>query len=151
MKCFLDDEWNYEPKNSTKSELPLFIHKLYEKQQEAPTEKYITRILFNNNRNTTSNVIKLNLDSLDINETLYDADLYFYWPLKNTSNIYKQSAVLRLYQFEKTGELQESQLVQNPDVHKLFNVIYVSKADKGWQVIYFTIIRTIYAKFIFYI
>lgn len=115
--------------------MPSFIHKFYEKVQEAPTEKYTTRILFNSNRNKSSNVIKLNLESLDTNETVRDADLYFYWALKNTSAIYKQSAVLRLYQFEKTGELQESQLVQNPDVHKLFNVIYVSKAEKGWQVI----------------
>lgn len=100
------------------------------------SEKHTIRILFNNNRNKSSNVIKVNLDSLNNEEVVEDADLYFYWPLKNTSTIYKHSAVLRLYQFEKTfnGDLNESQLVQNPDVHKLFNVIYVSKAEKGWQV-----------------
>lgn len=69
-------------------------------------------------------------------ENVEDADLYFYWPLKNSSNLFKQSVVLRLYQFEKQYNvgLNESSLVENPDIHKLFNVIYVSKAHKGWQV-----------------
>lgn len=136
FKCYLDDEWNYELKNTTKSEIPLFIHKFYEKMRDGEFVNHTTRILFNDNKNTSSNVIKLNLNSLNSEEIVQDADLYFYWALKNTSSIYKHSAVLRLYQFEKTfnGDLNESQLVQNPDIHKLFNVIYVSKADKGWQV-----------------
>lgn len=136
FKCYLDDEWNYEMKNSTKPDLPIFVSKFYEQMQNI-SEKHTIRILFNDNKSTSSNVIKINLDSINNQEVVQDADLYFYWPLKNTSSIYKQSAVLRLYQFEKTfnGDLNESQLVQNPDIHKLFNVIYVSKADKGWQVI----------------
>lgn len=124
-------------KNSTKPNLPVFIDKFYENIQD-DSEKHTFRILFNDNRDSSSNIIKINLNSLNNNEYVQDADLYFYWPLKNTSAIYKQSAVLRLYQFEKTfnGNFNESQLVQNPDIHKLFNVIYISKAEKGWQVIF---------------
>lgn len=132
----MDKEWEYEPKNLSRADLPLFIHKFYEKRTGDSSIQYTTRVLFNTNRNTSSSVIKFNLDSLQEDEVVLDADMYFYWPLKNDSEIFKQSVVLRLYQFDNqsTGELNESNLIENPDIHKLFNVIYVSKAHKGWQV-----------------
>ncbi|KAJ8951011.1 hypothetical protein NQ318_006396, partial [Aromia moschata] len=131
----LDEEWNFDHKTVTKKELPLFIHKLYENHDDGVSLTTTTRILFNQNNNSSSRIIMFNLNSLQRNETVIDADLYFFWPLEDTSKIYKESVVLRLYQFEKqgNGELNESNLIENPDVHKLFNVIYISKAQRGWQ------------------
>lgn len=117
-----------------KAELPLFIHKFYEKI--TPDVKTTSRILFNVNKDSTSNIIKFNLESLDVHETVLDAEFYFFWPLESDSEIYRESVVLRLYQFEKQlqGPFNDSALIENPDIHKLFNVIYISKARKGWQV-----------------
>nr|XP_023012981.1 derriere protein-like [Leptinotarsa decemlineata] len=134
---YLDEEWNYQHKNQSKNNLPKFIQKFYERASEEQTSSNVnTRILFNTNRNSSSGILFFNLDSVDANENILDADLYFYWPLKNTSSIHRESVVLRLYQLESQfdEDLNETNSIQNPDVHKLFNVIYVSKAQKGWQI-----------------
>lgn len=113
----------------------MFLKKFYEESVAAPESTVTTRILFNANRNETSPILKFNLHSLNPEDIILDAELYFYWDLKNSSQIFRESAVLRLYQFEKRNEdFNESNFMQNPDIHKLFNVIYVSKAHKGWQV-----------------
>ncbi|XP_048526732.1 derriere protein [Dendroctonus ponderosae] len=133
---FLDDEWNYVPKQTNKTNIPVFIKKFYEQRLKEPNNTDTVRILFNLHRNSSNTIIKFDLSSLKIeNENVTDAEMYFYWPLENTSSIYKTSVVLRLYQFESqfSNDLNESILVENPDVHKLFNVIYISKAQKGWQ------------------
>ncbi|CAG9859783.1 unnamed protein product [Phyllotreta striolata] len=137
FNIYLDEEWNYDHnKNFSKYHLPMFVNKFYESASVDPNPKITTRILFNTNRNTTNLIIKFNLESLkNEDSTIEDADLYFYWPLKNNSKIFREAVVLRLYQIEKskTGEFNQADLVGNPDTHKLFNVIYVSKAHKGWQ------------------
>ncbi|XP_030745512.1 inhibin beta B chain-like [Sitophilus oryzae] len=132
---YLDPEWHYDHKQFNKSDLPYFIKKFYEHRVEEAWKTNPIRILFNSNRNTSSSIIKFNLNSLSPYENVSDADLYFYWPLKNTSSIYKKSVVLRLYQLEYQPEQSGngSNLLDNPDIHKLFNVIYISKAQKGWQ------------------
>lgn len=88
------------------------------------------------NKDSISNIIKFNLESLKADEMVLDAEFYFFWPLESSSDIYRESVVLRLYQFEKQvqGTFNDSTFIENPDVHKLFNVIYISKAQKGWQV-----------------
>ncbi|XP_018571717.1 bone morphogenetic protein 7-like [Anoplophora glabripennis] len=131
---FLDDEWNFDHKNIVKTDLPLFVPKFYEKI--TPDMKTTTRILFNVNKGNSNNIIKFNLESLNSNETVSDAEFYFFWPLESSSEIFRESVVLRLYQFEKQvqGMFNDSTLIENPDIHKLFNVIYISKAQKGWQV-----------------
>ncbi|CAH1159385.1 unnamed protein product [Phaedon cochleariae] len=129
---YLDEEWNYNHNHLPRTNLPLFIRKFYEKSLDSAGPKSTKRILFNDNKNK-SNIMYFNLNSLQ-SEAISDADLYFYWPLENSSSIYKESVVLRLYQFEKQYDLwNQSGPTENPDIHKLFNVIYVSKAQKGWQ------------------
>lgn len=95
----------------------------------------ILRILFNVNANTSSNIVKFDLRNLNANETILDAEMFLYFQLSNFSDIYEKSVVIRVYQFEKnTNEaFNESILTENPDIHKLFNVIYISKVRKGWQ------------------
>ncbi|XP_050498202.1 bone morphogenetic protein 7-like [Diabrotica virgifera virgifera] len=131
---YLDKEWNYNHKENAidTSQLPIFVKKFYEEFSSTIDKTLTARILFNKNANTSSSIIKFNLDSLVVDDAVLDADLYFYWPLKNTSKIFKESVVLRLYQYEKKS-IDEKEDVGNPDMHKLFNVIYVSKAHKGWQ------------------
>nr|CAI5869855.1 unnamed protein product [Callosobruchus analis] len=100
------------------------------------------RFLFNTHLNTSSTIIKFNLNTLTSTETIVAANLYVYWAPNNDSTVYNQSAVLRLYQIVNIGgTLNETELLQNPDVHKLSNVIYASKAQKGWQT--FKITKTI--------
>ncbi|XP_066141413.1 derriere protein [Euwallacea fornicatus] len=132
---FLDREWDYDHKPINKTDLPVFFGKFYEERIKEPLKTDTMRIYFNVNRNSSSRIIKFDLSALKPDEEVSDADMYFYWPLENTSSIFKTSVVLRLYQFEKqfSKDLNESVLVENPDVHKLFNVIYVSKAQRGWQ------------------
>ncbi|XP_050299785.1 bone morphogenetic protein 2-like [Anthonomus grandis grandis] len=135
-KHFLDEEWNYEHKPLNKSDLPVFIKKFYEQRIREPNKTDTLRIFFNSNRNSSSSkIIKFNLPKLTEEEKFVDADMYFYWPLENSSSLFKTSVVLKLYQYEKpvTNELNESHLEENPDLHKLFNVIYISKAQNGWQ------------------
>ncbi|KAF7287245.1 hypothetical protein GWI33_002064 [Rhynchophorus ferrugineus] len=131
---YLDPEWHHDRKPTNKPDLPQFIKKFYEHRAEESDETHTVRILFNVNRNTSGAVIKFNMQSLNPYENVSDADMYFYWPLENTSSIYRSSVVLRLYQLEKqfNNELNDTEL-DNPDIHKLFNVIYISKAQRGWQ------------------
>ncbi|KAG5892795.1 hypothetical protein JTB14_032669 [Gonioctena quinquepunctata] len=133
---YLDEDWNYRHKNQSKTNLPRFIQKFYEKSSEDQSPNTDLKILFNTNKNSSSPILRFNLDSLNPNETVLDADLYFYWPLSNASSIFRESVVLRLYQYERqfNEESNETEFPQNPDVHKLFNVIYVSKAQRGWQI-----------------
>ncbi|KAL1509039.1 hypothetical protein ABEB36_003844 [Hypothenemus hampei] len=132
-KFFLDAEWNYDHHMSiNKSKFPLFIKKIYQQRLEEPGNMNTIRILFNtNNKNNSSKFIKFDLSSL-ADEKVSDADMYFYWPLENTSSIFRTAVVLRLYQLD-SEDSYENILSGNPDTHKLFNVIYISKAQKGWQ------------------
>ncbi|CAG9765564.1 unnamed protein product [Ceutorhynchus assimilis] len=134
-KFYLDPEWDYyhEEKPINKSQLPVFIKKIYEQRLRDTNKTDTVRIYFNSNRNR-SKVFKFDFE-LKAGENITDADMYFYWPLENTSSIFKTSVVLKLYQFEKldNSALNESNLVENPDIHRLFNVIYIAKAQKGWQ------------------
>ncbi|XP_019870025.2 bone morphogenetic protein 4 isoform X2 [Aethina tumida] len=133
-ELFLDPEWEHNYTSYNNSELPAYFQKFYEARTNKlhNTNSTTTRFLFNENANTSSSIIKFNLGSLNENETIHDAELYFYWPLDNTSDIYKTSVVLRLYQLEPLANKSENE-IDNPDVHKLFNVIYILKAQKGWQ------------------
>ncbi|KAJ8976495.1 hypothetical protein NQ317_018439 [Molorchus minor] len=130
----LDTEWDFNHTNVTRRELPLFIHKLYETHASL-FPKTTTRILFNTNNNGSSRIMKFNLNSLKPNkEQVLEADLYFFWPLDSNSTIYRESVVMRLYQFEKQKDAAAGDsAAENPDIHKVFNVIYISKAQRGWQ------------------
>ncbi|XP_060530752.1 bone morphogenetic protein 2-A isoform X2 [Cylas formicarius] len=132
---YLDNEWDYDHKKTNLSDLPHFVPKFYEQHLSEANQTRTIRILFNENRNATSPVVKFNLASLVVGENVSDADLYFYWPLENTSSVFKTSVVLKLYQIEHqlSNDLNETAVWDNPDLHKLFNIIYVSKAHKGWQ------------------
>ncbi|CAH1970930.1 unnamed protein product [Acanthoscelides obtectus] len=131
---YLDAEWDFDHSIITKTELPVFIEKFHEEQARDIVNSPNMKFLFNTQWNTTSPIIKFNLNTLRERESMLEAQLYIYWPVSNDSRIYKQSAVLRLYQIENIKEASnETELLQNPDVHKLSNVIYVSKALKGWQ------------------
>ncbi|CAH0561070.1 unnamed protein product [Brassicogethes aeneus] len=136
-ELYLDTEWDYNHTTYNKSELPTFLEKFYEKRAKKlyNVNSTTTRILFNENAQEDSSIIKFNLNSLKENESISDAELYFYWPLDNSSDIHKNSVVLRLYQFEEQLNRYEGEngFLENPDIHKLFSVIYISKAQRGWQ------------------
>ncbi|XP_056640040.1 bone morphogenetic protein 5-like [Diorhabda sublineata] len=133
---YLDKEWEYvhESNPINKSRLPSFLRIFYDEATSHPDTSITRRILFNKNLNASTPILKFNLDNIDPELNVIDADLYFYWPLKDTSNIFKESVVIRLYQYEKQSyDDTGNSSINNPDIHKLFNVIYVSKAQKGWQ------------------
>lgn len=89
-KFFLDEEWHYAPKQTNKSNVPVFIKKFYEQRLKEPNNTDTVRIFFNMNRNSSSTIIKFDLSSLKIeNENVTDADMYFYWPLDNSSRYWK--------------------------------------------------------------
>lgn len=84
-KFYLDEEWDYQHKPQNKSDLPYFMRKFYEDRLKQPQNNDVLRIFFNTNRNTSSRVIKFDLGSLKSDENVTDADMYFYWPLENSS------------------------------------------------------------------
>lgn len=111
----------------------------------------VIRVLFNVNSNSSSNIIKFDLRSLNPNETILDVEMFLYLQMDNVSQIFEKSVVIRVYQFEKhaNGAFNESILVENPDIHKLFNVIYISKARRGWQVGILQVFETLFAVILF--
>nr|CAH7762149.1 unnamed protein product [Callosobruchus chinensis] len=139
---YLDEDWNFDHSVVLQRDLPVFIENFYEEQLRDIENSPNMRILFNTHLNISSTIIKFNLNTLRGTEMMLGANLYVYWVPKNDSNVYHQSVVLRLYQIVNiSGSSNESELLQNPDVHKLSNVIYASKAQKGWQT--FKITKTI--------
>lgn len=84
-KFYLDEEWNYQHKTQNKSDLPYFMRKFYEDRLKQPQNNDVLRIFFNTNRNTSSRVIKFDLGTWKSDENVTDADMYFYWPLENSS------------------------------------------------------------------
>lgn len=91
----------------------------------------VTKVVFNKHKNN-SMILHLNLGKLDPSHVIMNAELHFFWRISDDSKFYKNSCVLRLYEVEK--EPNDTIAGQTPDVHKLLNVIYVSKAQTGWQV-----------------
>ncbi|VEN47724.1 unnamed protein product, partial [Callosobruchus maculatus] len=139
---YLDEDWNFDHSVVLQRDLPVFIEHFYEEQVRDIENSPNIRILFNTHWNIASTTIKFDLNTLSATETMLVANLYIYWAPNNDSNLYNQTAVLRLYQIVNiSGSSNETELLQNPDVHKLSNVIYASKAQKGWQT--FKITKTI--------
>ncbi|XP_044749539.1 bone morphogenetic protein 4-like [Coccinella septempunctata] len=142
FEAFLDEEWNYSGSHSNHfntSELPFQIYPfLYNSIVQKASMKIengerlpdITKVIFNKHKND-SMLLNLNFGKMDPGHTILNAELHFYWHVPEDSNFFKSSCVLRLY--EVGNEHNDTIAGRTPDIHKLLNVIYVSKAQSGWQ------------------
>lgn len=133
-EAFPDKEWNYisnkEPIEN-RTEIPSQIKKslydaLFQKHTSFKKIYPLTKVLFSKNLNNTS-ILNFQLEKLPKNQTVESAELHFYWTVPENSSFYKESCILRLHQMENATNINE------PDTHKLLNVIYASKAQSGWQ------------------
>ncbi|XP_045481174.1 bone morphogenetic protein 2-like [Harmonia axyridis] len=141
FEAFLDEEWNYSSGSSqlNKSDLPFQIYpflynaivqKASMKLENGERVPDITKIVFNKHKND-SMILNLKLGKINPSHSILNAELHFYWHVPEKSKFFKNSCVLRLYEVE--NEQNDTLASQTPDIHKLLNVIYVSKAQTGWQ------------------
>lgn len=124
----LDEDWNYNWVNITRSKLPTYIVKYYEaisKNMDGPI-----RILFNT-MHENSSFIRFNLSQVNVNEKISDIELHFYYTVDE--ELLEKSLILRMYQVN-SSLLNDNSSIVNPDAHKLLNVIYILQAENGWQV-----------------
>lgn len=136
----LDKEWNYEQDIARpKANLPDMIFNLYnqsvQQNVQALRHRQNIRILFNT-KSKQKHILQFNLNSLrnDIGN-ISAAKLHFYYESKPfLLHKYPTQEVLKIYQLISDIDTCKniSRLIKTVDVHRLLNVIYVTKS--GWQV-----------------
>ncbi|GJQ81477.1 hypothetical protein Trydic_g14632 [Trypoxylus dichotomus] len=138
---FLDHEWRYNSNNQY-LEIPEIGQELYRAMRDeyqGMRDVSTIRILFETSPDE-EDVLKFNLDCIKnkSNEVIVDAELLVFRSsemndTKTNEGSLGSDHLIRLYQVVPINET-DGNITQNPDLHKLLNVIYISSRDSKWQV-----------------
>ncbi|XP_022912819.1 bone morphogenetic protein 2-like [Onthophagus taurus] len=136
----IDPEWTFDSMNQF-VEIPEIANELYDDMVEKVEEfDNISTIRLVFERGHSNNILKFDLFPLNEGDEVLDAELHIYrFSELNETNSQQQTKqtdeIMRLYQLINLNNSNINEnMTENPDIHKLLNVIYVSSSYSGWQI-----------------